>query len=220
MPGVWLNLFGIVLIDLVLSGDNAVVIGMAVRRLPRTTRVRAVLVGTLGAVGLRIVFTMLAAYLLGVPYLAAAGGFVLFWIAAKLLKGEEEGPVSEADDFWQAVGLIILADLTLSLDNVLAVAAASQGHFWLLVFGLLLSIPILMLGANLVAELLQRMPWLNLLGALVIVWAGARLIAHDPELHARLPLTPLGAFGLGILITLFFLRHELYRRLCALRRRP
>ena len=214
MPGVWLNLLGIVLIDLVLSGDNAVVIGMAVRRLPRTLRVRAVLVGTLGAVGLRIVFTMLAAYLLGVPYLAAAGGLVLFWIAAKLLRGEEEeGPVGEADDFWQAVGLIILADITLSLDNVLAVAAASEGHFWLLVFGLLLSIPILMLGANLVAELLQRMPWLNLIGALVIVWAGARLIAHDPELHARLPLTSLEAFGLGVLVMLFFLRGEVRRLL-------
>ncbi len=214
MSGVWLNLISIILIDLVLSGDNAVVIGMAVRRLPRTLRVRAVLVGTLGAVGLRIAFTLLAAYLLGVPYLAAAGGLALFWIAAKLLREEEgEGGVGEADDFWQAVGLIILADITLSLDNVLAVAAASEGHFGLLIFGLLLSIPILMLGANLVAELLQRLPWLNFLGALVIVWAGARLIAHDPALHARWPVSVGEAFLLGVMLTLFFLRGELRRAL-------
>jgi len=204
----WLfNFFSIVLIDLVLSGDNAVVIGMAVRNLKGPLRRQAILIGTLGAVGLRIVFTILAAFLLQVPYLRAVGGFTLFWIAAKLLKVEEASDEGrEANTFWQAVGLIILADFTLSLDNVLAVAAASEGHIGLLVFGLALSIPILMLGASLVSEWLNRWPWLNLLGALVIIWAGARLIVHD------LPLSEGAALLLGALLTLVFLRGD-YRGL-------
>ena len=123
-----LGLFSIVLIDLVLSGDNAVVIGMAVRDLPGRLRRRAILMGTLGAIGLRAIFTILAALLLSVPFLRALGGVALFWIAAELLSGEEEeARVGSAASFWQAVTLIIAADFTLSLDNVLAVAGAAGG---------------------------------------------------------------------------------------------
>jgi YjbE family integral membrane protein len=197
-----LGLLSIVLIDLVLSGDNAVVIGMAVRDLPGHLRRQAILVGTLGAIGLRVTFTILAALLLAVPFLRALGGFALFWIAAKLLGGEEDGArVGSARSFSQAVALIIVADFTLSLDNVLAVAGAANGHLGLLVFGLLLSIPILMLGSAAIAELLNRWPWLNLVGALIIVWAGAQLIAHDARVHAWLG-WPLGAwFALGLAVT-------------------
>ncbi len=210
MPGYLLSLFGIVLIDLVLSGDNAVVIGMAVRGLPRPLREQAILVGTLGAVGLRITFTILAAFLLAVPYLRAAGGLLLFWIAAKLLREEEAaGPDRTANGFWAAVGLIVVADFSLSLDNILAVAAASGGNLWLLVIGLAVSIPILMLGANLVASLLERFPWLSLLGALFIVWAGARLIAHDPRIHALWPLGVAEGMALGIVLVALFLRGDL-----------
>jgi len=107
------------------------------------------------------------------------------------------------------VALIVVADFTLSLDNVLAVATASEGHLGLLVFGLALSIPILMLGASLVSEWLNRWPWLTLLGALVIVWAGARLLVHDPLFHEVWPLSSLGAFALGLFLTLIFLRGDL-----------
>ncbi len=210
MPPWLFNFLGIVLIDLVLSGDNAVVIGMAVRSLPAPMRRQAILIGTLGAVGLRIAFTILAAFLLQIPYLRALGGLTLFWIAAKLLREEEEtGPTRTANGFWQAVALIVVADFTLSLDNVLAVAAASEGHLLLLVFGLALSIPILMLGASLVSQWLNRWPWLTLLGALVIVWAGARLLVHDPLLHSVWPMGVLQAFALGLVLTLIFLRGDL-----------
>ncbi len=207
----WLfNFLSIVLIDLVLSGDNAVVIGMAVRSLPAHLRRQAILIGTLGAVGLRITFTILAALLLQIPYLRALGGILLFWIAAKLLREDtSEGSGRSAQSFWQAVGLIIVADFTLSLDNVLAVAAASEGHLGLLIFGLALSIPILMLGASLVSEWLNRWPWLTLLGALVIVWAGARLLVHDPSVQAWWPLSTLEAFLLGLFLTALFLRGDL-----------
>jgi integral membrane protein, YjbE family len=210
MEGGWLNLVGIVLIDLVLSGDNAVVIGMVVRGLPAPLRKQAIFAGTLGAVGLRVAFTILAALLLTVPYLRALGGLTLFWIAAKLLKEEDNASINHsANGFWQAVGLIVVADITLSLDNVLAVAAASEGHIGLLAFGLALSIPILMLGASLVAQLLSRWPWMNLLGALVIVWAGARLVVRDPKFHALLPLSEWQALLLGLVLTFAFMRGDL-----------
>jgi len=209
VPSWVLNFLSIVLIDLVLSGDNAVVIGMAVRNLPAHLRRQAILVGTLGAVGLRITFTILAALLLQVPYLRALGGITLFWIAAKLLKEDAGGEgTRSAKSFWQAVWLIIVADFTLSLDNVLAVAAASEGHLGLLMFGLALSIPILMLGASLVSEWLNRWPWLTLLGALVIVWAGARLLAHDPSIRAWWPLGMTEAFALGLFLTAVFLKGD------------
>ncbi len=210
MSGYLLSLLGIVLVDLVLSGDNAVIIGMAVRGLPRPLREQAILVGTLGAVGLRVTFTILAALLLTVPYLRAAGGLLLFWIAAKLLRPEAAGGGGRgANGFWSAVGLIILADFTLSLDNILAVAAASGGDLGLLVIGLLVSIPVLMLGANLVAALLDRLPWLLLLGALVIVWAGARLLVHDPWVHTLLAPSLWQAMAFGLVLVAVFLRGDL-----------
>jgi len=206
-----IGLFSIVLIDLVLSGDNAVIIGMAVRDLPEQLRKQAILVGTLGAIGLRVTFTILAALLLGVPYLRTIGGLLLFWIAAKLVGGDgDEAKISSAASFWQAVTLIIIADFTLSLDNILAVAAAANGHLGLLTFGLFLSIPILMLGSAAIAKLLNRWPWLSWVGALVIVWAGAQLISHDPSLRQWQTWALWVWFLLGIIITsvLYILIHR------------
>ena len=196
-----IGLFSIILIDLVLSGDNAVVIGMAVRDLPGQLRKQAILVGTLGAIGLRVTFTILAALLLEVPYLRTAGGFLLFWIAAKLVRAEEEeARINSAASFWQAVTLIIVADFTLSLDNILAVAGAANGHLGLLTFGLFLSIPILMLGSAAIAKLLNLWPWLNWIGALIIVWAGAQLISHDPSMHLWLSWPLWAWFAVGLVI--------------------
>jgi YjbE family integral membrane protein len=172
----------IVLIDLVLSGDNAVVIGMAARRLPPEARRRAILLGGLGAVVLRVTFTIMAALLLDIPLLRAIGGVLLLWIAYKLVRPHEDThSVSEADSLSQAVRTIIMADLVMSLDNILAVGGASEGHLGLLIFGLLFSIPILMLGSELVARLLGRLPILLYVGVVVLVLTATRMILHDDK---------------------------------------
>lgn len=174
------RLLSIVLIDLVLSGDNAVVIGMAARRLSDENRRKAIIWGGVGAVGLRVLFTVAAALLLGLPYLQAIGGVLLLWIAIRLIKpSHEEAHIHEAGSLGDAIRTIILADVVMSLDNILAVGGAAHGHLGLLVFGLMLSIPILMLGSNLVAKLLQRLPILLYIGVFVLVHAAVGMILGD-----------------------------------------
>ena len=176
--------FAIIVIDLVLSGDNAVVIGMAARRLSPQNRRRAIIWGGAGAVGLRIFFTAIAALLLDVPYLQAAGGLLLLWIAYRLLKPHDpQAHVSEAGSLGEAIRTIILADVVMSLDNILAVGGAAHGNLWLLLFGLVLSIPILLLGSDLVARLLGRLPILVYLGAIVLVWTAVHMILEDRLVH-------------------------------------
>ena len=173
---------GIILIDLVLSGDNAVLIGMAAHRLPPRQRRRAIVLGGVAAVLLRITLTAAAALLLQIAGLRALGGLVLLWIAFKLLKEEEESSegVRAAASLRGAVLTILLADFVMSLDNVLGVAAASGGNVGLLLFGLILSMAILMFGGSLVAEFINRLVWLAYLGAAVIAWTGASLVLEDP----------------------------------------
>ncbi|HET9658932.1 MAG TPA: TerC family protein [Thermomicrobiales bacterium] len=172
----------IVLIDLVLSGDNAVVIGMAARRLPAEERRRAIVFGGVGAVVLRVTFTILAALLLDIPLLRAIGGVLLLWIAYKLVRPHEDAHnVSAAASMSQAVKTIILADFVMSLDNILAVGGASEGHLGLLIFGLLFSIPILMLGSELVARVLGRLPILLYVGVVVLIVTATRMILHDDK---------------------------------------
>jgi YjbE family integral membrane protein len=173
---------GIILIDLVLSGDNAVLIGMAAHRLPPRQRRRAIVLGGVAAVLLRITLTAAAALLLQIAGLRALGGLVLLWIAFKLLKEEAEGSagVRAAASLRGAVLTILLADFVMSLDNVLGVAAASGGNVGLLLFGLILSMAILMFGGSLVAEFINRLVWLAYLGAAVIAWTGASLVLEDP----------------------------------------
>lgn len=175
-----LKIASIVLIDLVLSGDNAVVIGMAARRLPPASRKRAIVLGGVGAVVLRVTFTIMAALLLDIPLLRAIGGVLLLWIAYKLVRPQHASHnVSEADSLSQAVRTIILADFVMSLDNILAVGGAAEGHLGLLIFGLLFSIPILMLGSELVARVLGRLPILLYVGVVVLVITATRMILHD-----------------------------------------
>jgi YjbE family integral membrane protein len=173
---------GIILIDLVLSGDNAVLIGMAAHRLPPRQRRRAIVLGGVAAVLLRITLTAAAALLLQIAGLRALGGLVLLWIAFKLLKEEAESSagVRAAASLRGAVLTILLADFVMSLDNVLGVAAASGGNVGLLLFGLILSMAILMFGGSLVAEFINRLVWLAYLGAAVIAWTGASLVLEDP----------------------------------------
>jgi YjbE family integral membrane protein len=201
----------IVLIDLVLSGDNAVVIGMAARRLPADARKRAIVLGGVGAVALRVTFTILAALLLDIPLLRAIGGVLLLWIAYKLVRPHEESHnVSAADSLSQAVKTIILADFVMSLDNILAVGGASEGHLGLLIFGLLFSIPILMLGSELVARVLGRLPVLLYVGVIVLVITATRMILHDDKVkelyHANIMETAIVAAVLSAVIIWLGLR--------------
>lgn len=189
----------IVAIDLVLSGDNAVVIAMAVKSLPADIARKAAIAGAAGAVGLRILFTAAAAYVLNVPYLGAIGGLVLFWIAYKLLIEEEEGEdgPGEINNFWEAVRIIVLADLVMSLDNILAVGGAAHGSMALLLFGLALSIPIVLFGSQMLSTALKRFPWLAYVGSGILAWTAAEMITHDPKVKLLVE-AQLQASGLGL----------------------
>ncbi len=179
---------GIVVIDLVLSGDNAVVIGMAARRLAPAQRRRAIVLGTAGAVGLRMLFTALMAVLLGIPLLQACGGVLLLWIAVKLLRqnGREQA-VAEGASLAAAVRTIILADVVMSLDNILAVGGTAHGNPVLLLFGLGLSIPLILFGSSLVAAVMDRLPWLVYVGAAILVYTAVGMVFDDPALASYLP---------------------------------
>ena len=174
------RVFSIIVIDLVLSGDNAVVIGMAARSLSPENRRRAIVWGGVGAVGLRIFFTAIAAVLLGVPYLQAIGGVLLLWIAYRLIRPHDEGAdIRAAGNLREAIQTIVMADVVMSLDNILAVGGAAHGDIGLLLFGLLLSIPILLFGSNLVARVIHRFPMVLYLGVFVLVHAAIDMILHD-----------------------------------------
>ncbi|MFC4076642.1 TerC family protein [Salinithrix halophila] len=183
----WIGFLNIVILDLVLSGDNAVVIGMAARRLPPVQRKKAIFYGTLAAVLLRVALTLVAVWLLEIPLLKAIGGLLLLWIAVKLLAEEEgEAHVELGNGLKSAIKTILIADVVMSLDNVLAVAGASHGNFWLVLFGLALSIPILMWGSKLVASIMNRMPWLVYIGAAILAYTAGQLLVEDPIIHRNL----------------------------------
>jgi len=177
----------IVFIDILLAGDNAVLIALAVRQLtPRDRRVGIVL-GAGGAVVLRIVLTFFATKMLNIPLLKLGGGLLILWIAVKLLKddGEQHGGGKEASTLWQAMWLILVADLTMSLDNILAIAGASKGHMELIVFGLALSIPFVVFASNWLSGLMERYPLIVIFGAAILGKVGAEMILSDPWVLAR-----------------------------------
>jgi YjbE family integral membrane protein len=184
----WIGFVNIIIIDIVLSGDNAVVIGMASRKLPSKQRRKAVILGTAGAVGLRIVLTALATWVLLIPYLKAIGGLVLAWIAFKLLvdEGEESSDIEAGNTLFAAVQTIIVADFVMSLDNVLAVGGAAHGDFGLLLFGLGLSIPLLMVGSNIVAALMDRLPVLVYIGAAILGYTAGTMVMSEEAVQQRI----------------------------------
>ncbi|WP_431274766.1 TerC family protein [Variovorax ureilyticus] len=188
----WIGLLKIVWINIILSGDNAVVIAMAARALPPHQQRTAVLFGSGAAVVLRVVLTVVAAKLLALPYLQIIGGALLLWIGTQLLSEEEEG---EGEDkqygtMLAAVRTILLADLVMSLDNVIAVAAAAQGSMVLLVLGLAISIPLVIFGSTLMIKLMERFPLIVMLGAALIGWVGGETIASDTILRDVLAANP------------------------------
>jgi YjbE family integral membrane protein len=193
----------IIIIDLVLSGDNAVVIGMAARSLSAENRRKAIIFGGAGAIGLRILFTVLATILLGIPYLQAIGALLLIYIAFKLIRPQNHshGDFKEAGSLREAIQTIILADVVMSLDNILAVAGAAKGHLGLLMFGLLLSIPILLFGSELVARLLGRYPALLYLGVYVLVHAAVVMFLHDQTIADRFHTTTAQELVIALALT-------------------
>ena len=180
-PAFWTSLLQIIWIDLLLSGDNAIVIAMAVRSLPERQRKLGIWLGCGAAVALRIMFAVVVSYLLNIPFLKVVGALLLFWIAIKLAKGEEEahGEIQASDNLWKAVRTIAIADAVMSLDNVLAIAAAARGHFELFVFGLLLTIPLIIFGANVLSRVLERFPILVWFGAGLLGWIAGEMLVSD-----------------------------------------
>ena len=182
-PEYWARWLGIVIIDLSLAGDNALVIAMAVLTLPPGQRLVGLIGGTLGAVLIRIALIAVVTQLLLIPFLQALGGLVLVWIAAKLLRqntGEgKEQKARQVTTIWEAMGIIIVADLIMSLDNVLAVAATAHGDLTLVLFGIGLSIPIVICGSSLLARLMDRFPWIVWLGGGVLGWVAGELMIDD-----------------------------------------
>lgn len=183
----WIStLFSIIIIDLVLAGDNALVIGMAARNLPRAHQTKAVIWGTVGAVLIRVLATFLVVFLLEIPGLLLAGGLVLIWIAYKLLVEEEDkkelhsaSPVS----IWGAVRTIIIADAVMGLDNVLGIAGAAHGHFLLIVIGLSISIPIVVWGSTLIMRLIERFPFIVYIGSGVLALTAGKMLTGEEWVH-------------------------------------
>ena len=182
----WIGLIKIVWINIILSGDNAVVIALAARSLPPAQQKKAVLIGSGAAVVLRIALTVVAARLLALPYLQILGGVLLLYIGFQLLSDEEdgEGESKEYGSMFAAVRTILIADLVMSLDNVIAVAAAAQGNNTLLILGLAISIPLVIFGSTLMIRLMERFPIIVMLGAALIGWVGGETIVGDVALRS------------------------------------
>ena len=185
-PDFWIGLLKIIWINIILSGDNAVVIALAARSLPEHQQKKALMFGSGAAVVLRIVLTVVAAKLLALSYLQIIGGLLLLWIGTQLLGGEdeEEGEGGEKAGLWVAIRTILIADLVMSLDNVIAVAAAAKGSMVLLVLGLAISIPLVIFGSKLMIKLMDRFPVIVTLGAALIGWVGGETIVSDVALQS------------------------------------
>lgn len=182
----WSALLAIVLIDLVLAGDNAIVIALAARSLPPALQKKAILWGTVGAIAVRSVMTVGVVWLLQIPGLMLVGGLGLLWIAFKLLadsdSGEHDGPV--ATTFMGAMKTIVVADALMGVDNVLGVAGAAHGAMDLVIIGLLISVPIVVFGSSVVLKLVERFPIIIQLGAAVLAFTAAKMILGEPLLSA------------------------------------
>ena len=178
----FLAIFNIVWIDIILAGDNAVVIALAVRNLPARQRLLGIVLGAGAAVVLRVGLTSIATQLLTVKFVQLVGGALIIWIAFKLLK-QNEGPAHEdgqgASGLWQAVWMILIADVTMSLDNVLAVAGAARGHFGLLMFGLALSIPLVVFASNFISKLMAKYQMVVFIGAAILGKVGGEMMLTD-----------------------------------------
>lgn len=203
-PEFWARVLGIIVIDLTLAGDNALVIALAVRTLPKRQQFWGRIWGTAGAVGLRLLFIAVATILLKIPFLQLVGGLALLWIAFKLVRqqsgGEGDGHVRHGSSLREAIWIIIVADAVMSLDNVLAVAAAAHGDMTLVVFGIALSLPIVVWGSGILAALMNRFVWIIWLGGGILGYVAGEMILKERHLerlidpanpaHDLLPILP------------------------------
>lgn len=200
-------LLQIIAIDLLLGGDNAVVIAMACRKLPPHLRTKAIVIGTFGAIVARVLLLAVAIYLLSLPWLKIVGALLLLWIGIKLVANQEENEeVSSSGSLWRTAVTITVADVIMSLDNVLAVAAAGKGHLLLVALGVLISIPIIVAGSKLVLAILNRFPSVVLLGGALIGWIAGAMLVTDPTIIRLFPTAPdalptiAGAVGAGLVL--------------------
>ena len=193
----WIAVGKIIWINVLLSGDNALVIALACRGLEPRHRVWGMILGAGAAVFLRIVFTGIVVTLMELPYLKLVGGLALIVIAAKLLvpEREDEEGVESASHLWAAVQIVVVADIVMSLDNVIAVAAAANGSVPLLILGLAISVPLIVAGAALIMALLTRLPLLVWAGAALLGWIAGEVIATDPAIHPKLQALFAGLLG-------------------------
>ena len=183
-PEFWVALAQIIMINIVLSGDNAVVIALACRSLPEKQQKMAIVFGSVGAIVLRLVLTFFAVHLLELPYLKLIGAALLLWIGIGLLKGEdEEGELEGHANLMAAIKTIVVADLVMSLDNVIGVAAAAKGNVPLLAIGLVISIPLIIFGSTLILKLMTRFPIIITLGAGLLGWVAGEMALSDPAIH-------------------------------------
>jgi YjbE family integral membrane protein len=188
----WARVLGIIVIDLTLAGDNALVIALAVRTLPKRQQFWGRIWGTVGAVGLRLLFIAVATILLKIPFLQLVGGLALLWIAFKLVRqqsgveGEGDGHVRHGSSLREAIWIIIVADAVMSLDNVLAVAAAAHGDMTLVVFGIALSLPIVVWGSGILATLMNRFVWIIWLGGGILGYVAGEMILKERNVEQLL----------------------------------
>ncbi|MDQ0246022.1 YjbE family integral membrane protein [Bacillus fengqiuensis] len=176
-------LLAIVVIDLVLAGDNAIVIGLAARNLPKDQQKKVIIWGSVGAILIRVAATMAVVWLLKIPGLLLVGGVLLVFIAYKLLVEEKGHDVKAGNSFWAAIKTIIIADALMGLDNVLAVAGAAHGNFLLVVLGLLISVPVVMWGSTLILKWVDRFPVIITIGSAVLAWTASKMIVGEPFMH-------------------------------------
>jgi YjbE family integral membrane protein len=201
------DLFNIIMINLILSGDNAILIAMAIRWLPPDLRKKGFVLGAGAAVALRIVLTFTISMVLGIPFIKLAGGLVLLWVAVRLFaQGFPGGDIKEASTLFQAIWIMLLADLTMSIDNVIAVAGASNGNFPLLVLGLGTSIPFVIFTSGLLSMLMDRYPVIIYFGAAILGRVGAEMMAKDSVVNHYINLPAFALYGfeglcaLGVII--------------------
>lgn len=203
----WFAVGQIIMIDILLGGDNAVVIALACRQLPKHLRTKGILWGTAGAIVLRVILIAFALTLLQVPFLKLVGAALLVWIGVKLLAPQDDGDhanIEGSDKLWAAVKTVIVADLVMSIDNVIAIAGVANGaggqhQLPLVIFGLLVSIPIIIWGSQLVLKLMDRFPAIITVGGMLLGWIAGTMALSDPAVVGLLPQTPIWHYGLGVL---------------------
>lgn len=198
----WISLLEIMMVNIILSGDNAVVIAMAAHNLPVNKQKQAILLGGIFAIALRVVLTVVAVEMLKIPYLQFVGGILLLWIALKLLIDEKDVATHQAHDTLSAaIKTILVADLVMSLDNTLAIAALANNNWTLLILGLVLSIPIIMLGSAIIIKLINRYPVIVYIGSALIAYTAGKMIVADHAIQPYMPQFLLGNEYLAILLT-------------------